>query len=172
MQILLQPSGRRVDFKRKQGLFSKTSRPNRYLRAWAVGSWSSGSERMGSGSNLIRWPRIGWFWKKGHVGGGASRRTWGAPDSSGTHRSSPYRRSWGRFDRALGKGNQVCGLSLLGWVGFGWAGLSSFSFSFLFPISFQTQLKLFELKWNLNSNPYTIKQNKTCTSMNATTSLT
>ena len=54
MQLLLNYSGPRVDTHKAQGHFSKNTRPNRYLRVWAVGSRSSGSDRMGTQSNLAR----------------------------------------------------------------------------------------------------------------------
>ena len=38
LQKLLHCHGVRVDFVEKRGLFSKKSRPNRYLRIWAIRS--------------------------------------------------------------------------------------------------------------------------------------
>ena len=38
LQLLLNNSGPRVESGKIQGLFSKKSRPNRYLRVWAIGS--------------------------------------------------------------------------------------------------------------------------------------
>ena len=54
LELFLNYAGLRVDFKETQGLFNKSARANRYLRIWAVGSGSSGSGLIGSGSNPTR----------------------------------------------------------------------------------------------------------------------
>ena len=54
LQILLNGTGLRVDFEKTQGLFNKCDRPNQYLAMRTAGSRSSGSKRLGCGSNLAR----------------------------------------------------------------------------------------------------------------------
>ena len=51
LQLLLNCSGPRVDYPKGQGLFSKFSRPNRYLQIRTVGSRSSGLDLYGARSN-------------------------------------------------------------------------------------------------------------------------
>ena len=42
IEILSSKLGLRVDYPKGQGLFSKFSRPNRYLQIWTAGSGSEG----------------------------------------------------------------------------------------------------------------------------------
>ena len=54
LELFLNCSGPRVESMKDQGLFSKKTRPNRYLRIWAVGSRSGGPGLIGSRSNRGR----------------------------------------------------------------------------------------------------------------------
>ena len=88
LEILLHYCGLRVDIDKTGGLFRKRARPNRYLRLWAAGSGSNGSDLMASGSNLTRLFRIERLRSKATDGGGGTRRDssaaavpgWSSPD--------------------------------------------------------------------------------------------
>ena len=51
LQLLLTIGGLRVDFKEKEGLFSKRARPNQYVWISAVGFGSDGSDLIKARSN-------------------------------------------------------------------------------------------------------------------------
>ena len=127
---------------------------------WAGAGGAGWAERLIGPSALGRAGVTGWAAGKkeplGFAGGsklGRGEVVWAAGVGRGKER-------WAGVLRWNERGGPAGLLTGLGWF----SGLGFFSSSIFFPFLTQTKLKLF-----LNSNPYAIKQNKTCTSMNATT---
>ena len=86
LEIVLNADGLRVESQKAQGLFSKSSRPNRYLRFTAVGSQSGGLDQSGPRSNLGHCFQIGRLRGKRGAGGGAGISAC-APDKEGRRAS-------------------------------------------------------------------------------------